>query len=66
MFGVSGVPVLCAVACHHTRTDTQQGHSTVQGNTTQSYENLFFFLMGSVLDDSSQDACVFSVSLKMV
>ena len=36
-FGVSGVPVLCAVACSHTRPDTQHGHSTAQIHTAQSY-----------------------------
>ena len=36
-FGVSGILVLCAVACFQTRPDTQHGHSTAQGHTAQSY-----------------------------
>ena len=41
---VSGAPVLCAVACFHTRTDTQHGHSTARRHTAQSYYS-FLFLM---------------------
>ena len=36
--------MLCAVACFHTRPDTQHGHSTVILK--------FYFTSGCVLDDS--------------
>ena len=49
MFGVSGVPVLCAVACFHTKTDTQQGHSTAQGHTAQSYKSFILNVVVSLM-----------------
>ena len=53
-FGMSGVPVLCAVACFHTRLDIQHGHSTAQHSTdTHSTVMLKFYCKcGCVHDDS--------------
>ena len=44
-FGMSGVPVLCAVACFHTRLDTQHGHSTAQHRYPQHSHVTVLFCM---------------------
>ena len=49
IFGVFGVPVLCAVVCSHTRTDTQQGHSTAQGHTAQSFKGFLLNVVVSLM-----------------
>ena len=44
-----GVPVLCAVACFRTRTDTQHEHSTAQGYTAQSYKSFILNVVVSLM-----------------
>ena len=52
-FGMSGVPVLCAVVCFHTRLDIQHGHTAQHSTDTHSTVMLKFYCKcGCVHDDS--------------